>query len=295
MKELMSNTTKTLLSLARILKNYRLSHFPSLTQADDNEIHILGNGPSLKSDLVAGNFLFNNKKCMCVNDFAKSDYFETVKPVYYVLIDPDYWRQNSLSTLIRTREEVYTLINDKTTWDMALILPMHARSHYDWTQRFDNRKVRIHFFNAIPISGFKALNHFLYKYNFGMPHAQNVLVAAIFIAINAGYKNIFLHGADHSWHEDIAVNDENIVCYKNKHFYDETENVSLTPWEKGDISGVTWKMHELLSALAKMFEGYHYVKAYADYRYARVFNASHKSHIDAFQRITLRANYDDNH
>lgn len=38
----------------------------------------------------------------------------------------------------------------------------------------------------------------MYKENKMLPIMQNVLVGCIYIAINLGYKKIFIYGADHS-------------------------------------------------------------------------------------------------
>ena len=51
-----------------------------------------------------------------------------------------------------------------------------------------------------------------------MPFSQNVLVAAIYISLNLGYKNIYLLGADHSWAHDVSVNDDNQLCLNDRHF-----------------------------------------------------------------------------
>ena len=112
------------------------------------------------------------------------------------------------------------------------------------------------------------------------------MVAAIFLAINLGYARIYLHGADHSWHEDLVLNEENIVCIKDRHFYDKGE-VALTPWRIGDKNGTTWKMHEILMALSKKFQGYHVLAEYASYRKAKIYNASKKTYIDAFERCQI--------
>lgn len=285
MKQFVMMSAKTLLTIIRIVKNYRFACSLPTTQKENSEIHILANGPSLKSTLADAGTFFNDKDCMFLNYFVKSDFYEFIKPKYYVLMDPNFWTNDCLEEIVEIREQIYSLMVSKTTWSMSLILPMYAKKSFDWTGRFkDNSNIRIYFYNATPISGFKAIMHYLFKQGLGIPHAQNVLVAAIFLAINIGYVKIYLHGADHSWHEDLILNDNNVVCIKDRHFYDKSDDVSLTPWKKGGKSGSTWKMHEILMALAKMFEGYQILEEYAKYRNIKILNASKKTNIDAFER-----------
>jgi hypothetical protein len=251
----------------------------------ESEIFILGNGPSLKESLEINGALIEKKNCLCVNNFAVTPFYEKIKPQYYLLLDPVYWESGLLDIIIQERESVFSAINKKTHWPLNIFLPGHSRKRFDWYGTLTNPNISIVFFNATALSGYNNVIHFLYERNYGMPHPQNVLVAAIFLAINMNYKHIYLLGADHSWHEDLALNDENVVCCRDKHFYDKSI-VQLSPWYKGDKAGTTWKMHEILHALALMFVGYHYIKEYACYKGATILNASNISYIDAFKKCT---------
>ena len=277
----------TFISILRILRKSSIScRLPVLPQGK-TDIYILGNGPSLGDSLIDSTTLLQSNDCMCVNFFADSKLFEVIKPSYYVFLDPVFWEENCRGQLIESRDRVYSKINNAVSWKITLLFPMYAKRALDLENLFSNNNIEVCFFNSSPLSGFKHLTYWLYKNNLGMPHAQNVLVAAIFIAINIGYKQIFLLGADHSWHEDIVLNAENIVCHKNKHFYDDKDDTKLLRWEKGDNSGGTLKMHEILMALAKMFEGYQALEEYSKYRNASIYNASAKTYIDAFTRRSL--------
>lgn len=292
LKYIIIETVKTIISLFRVLINKRLyCSFPVL-QKDKCEIYILGNGPSLNESLTSSGVNFTLKECICVNDFAGSDFFEVIKPCYYLLLDPAYWSADALPKLITERNRIYMLINSKTNWCLNLLLPLSAKYALNWNNIFrSNSNIKISFFNYIPLCGFKSIIYKLYKNNLGMPPAANVLVVATFIAINIGYKKIYLLGADHSWQQEIVVNDENIVCLRDKHFYDK-EEVKLNPWYKGTDVGGTWKMHEILKALAIMFEGYQYLEDYSKYRNVKIYNASTKTYIDAFERCNLKKSKD---
>ena len=81
----------------------------------------------------------------------------------------------------------------------------------------------------------------------------------------------------------MIVKDDNVLYTVNRHFSGTSEE---SPWQKGR-SGKTWKMHEILKALHKMFHSYHLLREYADYRGAKVFNLTPNSFIDAFERKTF--------
>lgn len=116
-----------------------------------------------------------------------------------------------------------------------------------------------------------------------MPPPQNVLIAAIMLALNMRYKNIFIIGADHSWHESLVLKEGNKMEIEDSHFYDRNENRKLTIQDAE--SQKEYKLHELFAIWARAFGSYWYIKDYADSIKAKIFNASEKTYIDAFDRI----------
>jgi hypothetical protein len=119
-----------------------------------------------------------------------------------------------------------------------------------------------------------------------MPRCVNVLINAIFLAINMGYKEIFLVGADHSWHEDIFVGTDNQVFRKGVYFYSD-DNPSFIPAFKGPEENKKFKMHELFRLISLVFEGHQEMAEYAKFSGAKVYNVSKKSYIDAYERVSF--------
>ena len=117
-----------------------------------------------------------------------------------------------------------------------------------------------------------------------MPTAYNVLVAALFLAINAGYENIYFLGADHSWHQNIVVKNDNLLYIKDSHFYDLKTNYKL--FDKGK-AGELFKVHEVFLGWGRLFEVYILLNEYAQSRGVSIINVSLESFIDAFQRISI--------
>ena len=116
-----------------------------------------------------------------------------------------------------------------------------------------------------------------------MPRPQNVLVPSIFNGINMGYNEIIIYGADHSWTENIRINNANQVCLTDSHFYDQ-EEVSLKPWRKATEGREIYKMYEILWDLSNTFKSYHTLREYADTQGCHIVNKTGGSYIDAFDR-----------
>ncbi|WP_459816514.1 6-hydroxymethylpterin diphosphokinase MptE-like protein [Geotalea toluenoxydans] len=287
MKKIIINVAKTLYSVIRAVKNCGNDKFLQLDNLTKKDLCVLGNGPSLNHNLINNIDFITSRVSICVNDFISSDFFYTIKPSYYLLLDPAYWRHDSISEYIEIRNSIFNRLNQNVDWCLTIIIPSIGKKELDWESIFDqNKNLKVAFINTTPISGYECVRHFLYKYQFGMPHAQNVLVAALFIGINLGFKNIFLLGADHSWHEELFVNNDNVACMKDRHFYDNGE-VKGVPFPMYHDSSEIPKLHIIFDAFAKMFEGYHYIENYANYRGVQIYNASNKSYIDAFKRCAI--------
>lgn len=234
-----------------------------------SELTILANGPSLKDiidkiDYTKGDF-------SVVNNFYKSPYYKKIKPKYHVLADPLYFR---------TDEDIRPFV-DAVDWDMKLFVPYLAIRNVGVLNKMPNKYIKVVPYNTMTYEGFDCFRNWIYKHGWAMPQAQNVLIPSIFNAINMGYKKICIYGADHSWTETIRVDNCNRVCFTDSHFYD-VQKVNLVPWHKS--SGEQYLMHEILRDLAQMFDSYHIIRKYADYRNCRILNCTKGSYIDAFER-----------
>lgn len=274
----------TLVSIARIILRSRLSPLVKKLKAKDQAIcYVLGNGPSLKDALHANLELIKSQELFVVNDFVRSKYYAILKPKYYVLLDPGYWDSDSES--LNDCNLVLNLIREKTTWDMYIIVPNQAHKIRTFREIFlSNTNISIMDFNSTTISGFKWFNLLSYKNYLGTPPLNNVVGACIFVAINMKYKEINLLGVDHSWTQNIVVSEKNQVCCTDPHFYDEV-NCNLIPHKT--VYGEYYTMHRLLRDYATMFEGYHYLRIYAEIMKVRIVNRYKKSFIDAFEKKDL--------
>ena len=123
-----------------------------------------------------------------------------------------------------------------------------------------------------------------------MPLPQNILIATIAGIIRLGYKNIYIVGADHSWHEDFVLNDENILGINDRHFYDNenADAVIFKPligdFESGSLTSVT----DQFNAQYLIFRSHEFLQSYAQSVGVKIINISEKSYIDAYEKLNAK-------
>jgi hypothetical protein len=276
----------TLGSLLAMAVEARLMRLPSI-EGTDAPCIVLGTGPSLQTDLTGRMETLSAMNVFAVNGFALSNLFERLQPSIYLVLDPDYWRDDAHPEAALHREEFFRALEAKTRWPLLFLVPRACGQSSSWKRRggIRNPYIRVCLVNRNPVQGFCWFRNLAYRWNLGMPWAQNVLVGATFFAVRLGFRQIYLLGADHSWHEELEVGEDNVLFIRQKHFYDGGQ-LSRVPFYKCGRRGI-FKMHEIYEAWAKAFRGYFVVREYAESVGATILNAGSKSYVDAFQRIRV--------
>lgn len=247
---------------------------------------VLGNGPSLNKSLGERPDFFSDKALFAVNHFARSDYFLRLKPRYYVLNAPEMWYPGAYEKYVKKGAQLFNQLAEKTDWPMHLFINADAAKYSKWKKILaKNKQIYIHYFNAAPIDGFRAFEHFCYRKNLGMPRPHNVLIPSLIIALNIGFKKLYIAGADHNWMKDMVVDENNRVFLTQKHFYDENTAKANTMHIRGRGQR---RMHEVLQKFTHAFESYHRIRAFADELGAGVINITKGSFIDAFERDRIK-------
>lgn len=243
---------------------------------DFTKILILGNGPSLRKSIDLDSSYFSENELMVVNNFCESDLFWSLRPKFYILIDPIYFREQTEPFY---QEEVDKFINliINIDWEIFMFVPVEFKKS-DTRRKIKNKNITFIYINVVPVDGFKSVRHFIYKMNMGMPRPQNVLNAAIFTAINIGFHTIELYGADHSWSIDVRVNDKNEPCIVDGHFYDKNHNLRVLP-------GFT--IGSLFEAFSLLFQSHKILAEYAQDCNVNIINCTPNSFIDAYTRKRL--------
>ena len=262
------------------LKSYTKIRLPYKKRCD-GVINVLATGPSLneylsrlKSGEASGAFFV-------MNDFALSDAYMQIKPRYYIMVDPAYFMSEDAIT-DRDRDiitKVFGSINDNTTWEMELIIPSSFYGN-NFKRHITNKMVRLTPVNFCQLTQVDDPWYYKMLSTNKAASFSNVLGAAIYVCVNLGYSEIRLYGADHSWTNDIRVNDQNQVCTVYRHFYEDEEE--LVPWRTADNK--IFEMHQVLQALASHFLTYKLLNKYARMKSCKIINCTPGSYIDAFER-----------
>ena len=284
-----SKLYQTKLSLLRILLQ---STFSNIVKGNTQHkgLLILGNGPSL-NDTLATTDLKTIKRfdLLAVNNAANDDKFIQLKPSYYLLNAVTYFQEDhELNEFyIHTNHSLFESLKTKTTWDMTLLLPFRAKkSNAINSLLVANSHLKVAYFNQTPIEGFTCWTNRWYSKGLGMPRPHNVLIPGIMVGIRLGYRQITIVGADHSWLQDLSVNEHNEALLRHVHYYDPE---GTKPMKVEDRIAEPRKLHEIIHKFYLSFQGYWTIKAFAKHRGVTIVNASKVSMIDAFDRKELMA------
>lgn len=255
-------------------------------------IFVLGNGPSLNEDYDKFKDNLQKEDCMCVNRFAEAGLFERIRPKYYILCDPVFCMAETEAMTPRLsgiRHSLFTAIISKLSWKMTLFVPAYARHNLP-AELLNHPHFEIKYFNVLSLHYLASdgIKFFLYRHNLACPILMNVMIGALYCSLNLGYEKIILLGADHSWSENLRVDEANHVYIEDPHFNDsgikaEVEKVYLY---KDTEASAYYKVADFFHDLTLTFNIYQDMNKYAGSLGAIVLNASSRSYIDAFERIT---------
>ncbi len=236
----------------------------------------MGNGPSLRSFLQEDEALRDDFDLMAVNFAAITPEFFSLRPSLYILADPHFFESDSKDHKVITLWETLK----KVDWEMTLFLPVRLRKNISSFISTISNTVRISWYNLTPVEGGNALSRFLIKSAMGMPRPRNVLIPAIMNALRAGYKRIFLVGADHTWSQSLWVDDKNRVVSVQPHFYKDNEEEEKRV--AAEYAG--YHLHDILNSLTIAFRSYFDIADYIAGKDVKIYNATPGSFIDAFPR-----------
>ncbi|MEG1692352.1 MAG: hypothetical protein RR312_03060 [Bacteroidales bacterium] len=281
----MKRLINSILSILKILKHrsfiFNLD-FKNLYK-NDRKIYVLGNGPSIHHDILTQYDYLKNKDVCVVNEFGLTEYYVKIEPSMYVFADPAYFRGRDLlrEDIAKKREQLFQTITKKTTWKLQILIPYFPQQDKSCLEILaKNQNIQILRYSILPIFGDERMLNLFYKKNWGMPLAQNVLISALYLCIGAGYKEINIFGADHTWTEDIFVDEKNQLCFKDKHFY----NLDVKMEPLLDTYGNVYRIHQFLEDISLMFRSYVEVERFAQYMDCDIYNCSSISFIDSFRR-----------
>jgi len=279
------NSLQSVVSLVKVILLSKLG-LPKFSNQKPNA-SILGNGPSFNQALADNLDFLKETDMYCVNLFALSSVYASLKPQNYVLLDPAFFMFSEQNDGRQDIKKTFDAIVQQTDWSMRLFVPARSRNSYIVKKLKQERpNIQICLFNYTIVRGFPAFRHWFFGHNLGMPQCQNILAASLYVALLQDYKNVYLFGADHSWHEEIRITEQNEFEMRQVHFYDNASNVK---YEKViDVRNNSRpRLHAQFLSLHKVFYSYEILGAFAKFRKINVLNASKKTYIDAFERVTV--------
>lgn len=237
---------------------------------------ILGNGPSLAETVQKHPAFLRDKDLLAVNFAANTPLFAELKPQLYMIADPGFFTLRGYDKIPLFWDNL-----NKADWDITLFVP--AKFLKGCRAKISNPHIRVMPFNMTPAGGFRPLRHFAYRTGLAMPRPRNVLIPALMTAIRAGYREIYIAGADHSWSKTLWVDDRNRVVTVQPHFYpdDEKEQERVAEAYKGI------HLHDIFTSFAVAFSGYFEIEDYARSLGVRILNVTPGSFIDAFERMKI--------
>ena len=245
-----------------------------------DELALLANGPSLADELPR---LLAGARAGCdflaVNYFAEHEAFERLRPAYYVLSDPQFFRASAQRDRVAA---LYRTLARKVTWPMTLYVQYYNPERFDYRAALPNGRIRIVPFHTQPYRGFRRLEFWLYRHGLGSANFGTVVQVCEYVALLLGYKTLELYGVDHTLLDGLSVDDENRLCRADRHYYDDAPAVPKPIFQK--VPHRPYTMAVYLAEVAELFRGHEALRDYARSLGARIINRTGGSMIDAYER-----------
>ncbi len=248
---------------------------------------VLGNGPALADELpeLLAHAADGSRDFLAVNFFAQDERFGELRPAYYVLSDPMFFRDSA------ERERVaalYRTMNERVTWPMNLYVQYYNPERFDYRAALPNPHIRIVPFHTQMYRGFRTLEFRLFRRGLGSANFGTVVQIGAYIALLLGYKRIELYGVDHTLLEGLCVDDENRLCRADRHYYDGDRTVPARPMFQ-KVPPRPYTMATYLAEVAELFRGHEVLRDYAATRGAKIVNCTKGSMIDAYERAKVKS------
>ncbi len=250
--------------------------------ADAGTLAVLGNGPSLAEELPGLLRDGTRRDFMAVNYFALDDRFAALRPAYYVLSDPMFFRDSAERNRVA---ELYRTLAARVAWPMTLYVQFYNPEHFDYRSALPNPNIRIVPFHTQMYRGFRSLEFRLFRRGLGSANFGTVVQVGEYIALLLGYRTVELYGVDHTLLDGLTVDSENRLCRRDSHYYDVAPVAPKPIFQK--VPHEPYTMSVYLAEVAELFRGHEVLRDYAAWLGARIVNRTRSSMIDAYERAPL--------
>jgi hypothetical protein len=271
------------MSFMKYAKHRLIVKSTSIDDVPREKLFICGNGPSLQDALDNHLDELKSNPCMVVNKFANTPYFKKVKPRFYMFADPNFFMEVKDMVNRCAKEEIPVTaakLQNDVDWPLTVFAPYYGYKSNFIKQITSNPNITVYYYNTfgrIDNCYSEKLRFKLWDKSLLPPFLQTVLNTAVWLGIKLRFKEVYLLGADTSWHAAIQVNQDTNELYSvDTHFYNRVNCVidNFCLWEAFDT-------------YSRVFFAYHQLRRYADFVGVKVYNASAFSWIDSFERKKL--------
>ena len=256
----------------------------AIDMAQSKSVAILGNGPSLGRELpqLIEQRVWEKMDLMAVNFFALSEEFTLIKPKYYVISDPMFFRKAGYSERVQS---LYKALAEKVDWNMKLYVQYYNPEHFDYrTAICHNPNIEIVPFHTTVFHGFRSVEFWCYRRGLGSGNFGTVIQNGEFIALQLGYRRIELYGVDHTLLDGLMVDEKNRVCRRKSHYYDTEQSPAEPIFYNATNPPRPYTMSEYLSETAELFRGHEVLRDFSNECGVQIVNRTAHSMIDAYER-----------
>lgn len=266
--------------------------FKSLPDAKGKQMYILANGPSLKDFLKIyddNQADFSDKDFFVVNDFVKDSHFKIIKPRYCAMSDPLFFIETIYSE--RGHKAMESIANE-VEWSMILVVPRKYIHSPFLNPIKKNQNIKIIAFHSVTYAGPERIRNWFYSKGLGNGEFGTVVLNAIYTSIQCGYNEIYLYGIDHTFFDNVTVNQKNELCYRDSHFYERDSMLRpmLNHYNGINFPTKPFKMSEFLYEKANLFKGHEIMNKYANHVNCKVYNCTPNSLVDEYERKIVKNN-----
>lgn len=247
--------------------------------ASHNKVAILGNGPSLTKELPTLLERRGEYDFMAVNFFAEDERFAELKPAFYILSDPMFFRATAVQERV---DALYSLLAERVTWPMTLYVQYYNPERFDYRAALPNENIRLVPFHTVLYEGFPSVRRWLFGRGLGSANYGTVVQVGEYVALHLGYRRLELYGVDHTLLEGIEVDADNRLCRRDSHYYD-TAPAEPKPIMK-KVPAEPYTLAEYLAETAQLFRGHEILQDYATSLGAEIINCTKDSMIDAYKK-----------
>tara|TARA_B110000046_G_C13025143_1_gene413539 strand:- start:2404 stop:3264 length:861 start_codon:yes stop_codon:yes gene_type:complete len=242
---------------------------------------IIANGPSVKSDIENIKKNKGEAEFMVMNYMALDDVFYELKPEHYCFVDPMFFQETHRKN---EAQNLFSILNEKVDWKLTIYIPIYYASKFNSFSNLKNKNINVIVINNCKYMGFEKSRNYFYKLGLSCPEIYSVVSMGIYIGIKSEYDCLNLYGVEHTFFDNLQVNEQNQLCAVYNHFYQSIASNELKPIKKIN-TGEVWKVSDYIIEKGLLFKSHDQLNSFAEYMGISIINCTVNSLIDSYDRL----------